>query len=153
MEVDAQESGRPQDDWVLDAGLVKDEVLPGGGLLVGRDPLVDQVRHSGPLPYGGSDPICRQTLSAITIGSDWIRGAANPRIAGVHWTRRPHVVKRSFDDRRRTMETNAAPVFSDIEVGLIAIEAGPRSEGARRPLLKLASQQDHTVRGCYSGRT
>lgn len=48
-----------EDDRVLDPGLVQDEVLPGGGLLVGRDPLVDQIRHSGPLPYGGSDPVCR----------------------------------------------------------------------------------------------
>ncbi|KRD20155.1 hypothetical protein ASE41_17700 [Streptomyces sp. Root264] len=29
-----------EDDRVLDAGLVQDEVLPGGGLLVGRDRLV-----------------------------------------------------------------------------------------------------------------
>nr|WP_235884262.1 hypothetical protein [Saccharopolyspora elongata] len=36
-----------EDDQVLDPGLVQDEVLPGGRLLVGRDPLVDQVRHSG----------------------------------------------------------------------------------------------------------
>jgi len=76
-------------DRVLDSGLVLDEVLPGRRLPVGRDPLVDQVRHRRPLPQGGSDPICRQTLSAITNGSDWIRAAANPRVARVHWTRRP----------------------------------------------------------------
>jgi len=34
-----------EDDRVLDLGLVQDEVLAGGGLLVGRDPLVDEVRH------------------------------------------------------------------------------------------------------------
>jgi hypothetical protein len=43
-------------DRVLDPGLVQDEVLPGGGLLVGRDALVDQVRHRGPFRTGGSDP-------------------------------------------------------------------------------------------------
>jgi hypothetical protein len=31
-----------EDDRVLDPGLGQDEVLPGGGLLVGRDSLVDQ---------------------------------------------------------------------------------------------------------------
>jgi len=34
-----------EDDRVLDPGLVQDEVLPGGQLLIGRDPLVDQIRH------------------------------------------------------------------------------------------------------------
>ena len=90
-----------EDDGALDAGLVQDEVLPGGGLLVGRDPFVDQVRHRGPVPYEGSDLTCRQTLSAITIGSDWIRAAANSRISHVHWTHRLPVVKRSFSDRRK----------------------------------------------------
>jgi hypothetical protein len=51
-----------EDDRVLDPGLVQDEVLTVGRLLVGRDPLVDQVRHRGPLPCGGPDPICRQTI-------------------------------------------------------------------------------------------
>jgi hypothetical protein len=36
-----------EDDRVLDPGLVQDEVLPGGRLLIGRDPLVDQVRPTG----------------------------------------------------------------------------------------------------------
>lgn len=40
--------------------------------------------------------MCRQTLSAIAIGSDWIRAAANPRTTRVHWTRGRPVVKGSF---------------------------------------------------------
>lgn len=32
-------------------------------------------------------------------GTDWIRAAANPWIARVHWTRRLPVVKRSFADK------------------------------------------------------
>jgi hypothetical protein len=50
-------------DRVLDPGLVQDEVLPGGRLLVGRDPLVDQVRHRrAPSvrrigPYLSSNPV------------------------------------------------------------------------------------------------
>ncbi len=90
-----------EDDRVLDPGLVQDEVLPGGRLLVGRDPLVDKVCHRGPLPYGGMDPIRRQTLSSITVGSDLIRAAANPRITRVHWARCRPVFKGSFADRRK----------------------------------------------------
>jgi hypothetical protein len=50
-------------DRVLDPGLVQDEVLPGGGLLVGRDALVDQVRHRRDPsvrrigPYLSSNPV------------------------------------------------------------------------------------------------
>lgn len=50
-------------DRVLDPGFGQDEVLSGGGLLVGRDPLVDQVRHSGAPsvrrigPYLSSNPV------------------------------------------------------------------------------------------------
>ncbi|MFI0821098.1 DUF4132 domain-containing protein [Streptomyces sp. NPDC021115] len=44
--VAATAGGAGGHDRVLDPGLVRDEVLPGGRLLVGRDPLVDQVRHS-----------------------------------------------------------------------------------------------------------
>jgi hypothetical protein len=39
-----------EDDRVFDPGLVQDEVLPGGRLLVGRDPLVDQVRRTRRTP-------------------------------------------------------------------------------------------------------
>ncbi len=52
-----------EDDRVLDPGFVQDEALPGGGLLVGRDPLVDQVRHRGAPsvrrigPYLSSNPV------------------------------------------------------------------------------------------------
>jgi hypothetical protein len=52
-----------EDDRVLDPDLVQDEVLPGGRLLIGRDPLVDQVRHSGAPsvrrngPYLSSNPV------------------------------------------------------------------------------------------------
>lgn len=95
-----------EDDRLLDPGLAKDEVLPGGGPLVGRDPLVDQVRHREPLPDGGSDPVCRQTLSALTIGSDEVRAAANPWIARVHWAGRLPVVK-----RWRAQAVSASPLF------------------------------------------
>ncbi|GAA0443404.1 hypothetical protein GCM10009544_02780 [Streptomyces stramineus] len=52
-----------EDDRALDPGLGEDEVLPGGGLLVGRDPLVDQVCHRGAPsvrrigPYLSSNPV------------------------------------------------------------------------------------------------
>ncbi|GAB2483541.1 hypothetical protein GCM10027187_58880 [Streptosporangium sandarakinum] len=51
-----------EDDRILDAGPGQDEVLPGGRLPVGRDPLVDQVRHRGAPsvrrigPYPPSNP-------------------------------------------------------------------------------------------------
>jgi hypothetical protein len=35
-----------EDDRVLDPGLGEDEVLAGGGLLVGRHPLVDEIGHA-----------------------------------------------------------------------------------------------------------
>ncbi len=74
-----------------DPGLVQDEVLQGGGLLVGRDPLVDQARHRG-LLRTRSDPICRQTLS----GSDGNRASANPGLHGFIGRLSSPVVKRSF---------------------------------------------------------
>ncbi|WP_185836960.1 hypothetical protein [Streptomyces sp. WAC 06783] len=44
-------------------GLAQDEVLAGDRLLFRRNPLVDQIRHRGALPYGGSGLICRQTIA------------------------------------------------------------------------------------------
>lgn len=85
-------------DSVLDPGLGKDKVSPVGRLLVGREPLVDQVRHLGPFPHGGVEPVCGQTLFSITIGSDWICAALTPRNIRVHWTRTAPVVVRTFAD-------------------------------------------------------
>ncbi|MER5780752.1 hypothetical protein ABT104_03345 [Streptomyces mobaraensis] len=45
-----------EDDRVLDPGFAQDEVLPGGGLLVGRDPLVGQIRHRGDPSVRGIGP-------------------------------------------------------------------------------------------------
>lgn len=44
-------------EWALDPGFIEDEVLPCGRLLVGRDPLVDQVRHrTASVRRNGADP-------------------------------------------------------------------------------------------------
>jgi hypothetical protein len=49
-------------DRVFDPGLVQDKVLPGGGLLIGQDPLVDQFAPRAPSvrrigPYLSSNPV------------------------------------------------------------------------------------------------
>lgn len=129
-----------EDDRVLDAGLVQDEVLPGGRLLVGRDPLVDQVRHRGTLPYGGSDPTCRQTLSAITIGPDWIRAVPAPRNVRVHRMHAHPVGKRSFADRRTQSAISASQPLLTVAVHLT--EAGRSHVKSGMPD---ADRQKHTV--------
>lgn len=52
------------------------------------------------LPYGGSDPTCRQTPSAITIGSDWNRAARTPSPRGSSW----HPGRMSSFDRFPTLK-------------------------------------------------
>jgi hypothetical protein len=84
-------------DRVLDPDLVQDEVLPGGRLLVGRDTLVDQVRHRGPSPAEErSLPVVK---SCHRSPSDPM-GFEPPRrpYVRVHWTPALPVVKRSSAD-------------------------------------------------------
>lgn len=64
---------------VLDVSLGEDEVLPVGRLLVGRDPLVDQVRHLG--PFGAEDrtpsvvkPRHQSPLDPIGFAPPWSPG-------------------------------------------------------------------------------
>ncbi|MFF9501209.1 hypothetical protein [Streptomyces sp. NPDC014656] len=81
----------PEDDRVPDPGLVKDEALADGRLLVNGDPFVDQVRHVRPLPCGGpglsvAEP-CRHSPSGL-IWLDSLR-SVNSRTARVRWTTCP----------------------------------------------------------------
>lgn len=92
----------PEDGRALNPGLVRDGVLPGGGLLAGRDPLAYRVRRRGPLPYGEPAPVRRRTLSVVTTGADGTDDAPRSRNVRVHWTHRLPVAKRSSAHRSDT---------------------------------------------------
>jgi hypothetical protein len=131
-----------KDDRVLDPGLGQDEVLTAGRLLVGRDPPVDQVRHRGPVPHGGTEERSLSVVKPCHHSPSDLIGSAPPRRPGMS----------GFIGRARHLSSNdRLPTGTGGDAsgsrGIPGLHAGPnndlaeRQDGMERVLFALARQQ------------